>query len=104
MEVLSLFSGAGGLDLGIILAGNHVIWANDIDENAVATYKKNIGDHIIQEDIKNIKIENLPNAQVVVGGFPCQGFSMANRLRALDDDMFIRRLYICVYPIYCDKS
>lgn len=86
MKVLSLFSGAGGLDLGIIQAGNEVIWANDIDKDAVETYRKNIGEHIVCEDIKNIDISSLPDPQVVVGGFPCQGFSLANRLRTLDDD------------------
>lgn len=39
MTIISLFSGAGGLDLGLIQAGNNVIWANDIDADAVATYK-----------------------------------------------------------------
>ena len=43
MKIVSLFSGAGGLDLGLIQAGNEVIWANDIDKDAVATYKENIG-------------------------------------------------------------
>ena len=38
MKIISLFSGAGGLDLGLIQAGNEVIWANDIDKDAVATY------------------------------------------------------------------
>lgn len=86
MKIISLFSGAGGLDLGLIQAGNQVIWANDIDKDAVATYKENIGDHIICDDIKNIDISTLPDADVVVGGFPCQGFSQANRLRTLEDD------------------
>lgn len=86
MKIISLFSGAGGLDLGLIQAGNTVIWANDIDKDAVATYKENIGEHIICDDIKNIDISTLPNADVVVGGFPCQGFSQANRLRTLEDD------------------
>lgn len=86
MKIISLFSGAGGLDLGLIQAGNTVIWANDIDKDAVATYKENIGDHIVCDDIKNIDISTLPNADVVVGGFPCQGFSQANRLRTLEDD------------------
>lgn len=86
MKVLSLFSGAGGLDLGLIQAGNTVIWANDIDANAVETYRKNIGTHIVLGDIKNIDISKLPKVDVVVGGFPCQGFSQANRSRMLDDE------------------
>lgn len=86
MKIISLFSGAGGLDLGMIQAGNEVIWANDIDKDAVATYEENIGKHIVCEDIKNIDIETLPDADAVVGGFPCQGFSQANLKRALDDD------------------
>lgn len=86
MKIISLFSGAGGLDLGLIQAGNEVVWANDIDKDAVATYRENIGDHIVCDDIKNIDIGGLPDADVVVGGFPCQGFSVANRMRALDDD------------------
>lgn len=87
MRVVSLFSGAGGLDLGLIRAGNEVVWANDIDANAVATYRKNIGGTIICADIKNIKMKDIPDgADVVVGGFPCQGFSQANLLRDIDDD------------------
>ena len=68
MKVLSLFSGAGGLDLGLIQAGNQVIWANDIDKDAVETYRTNIGDHIICEDIRNIDIASMPDSDVVVGG------------------------------------
>lgn len=86
MQIISLFSGAGGLDLGLIQAGNTVVWANDIDKDAVATYKENISEHIVCDDIKNINISALPDCDVVVGGFPCQGFSQANMLRTLDDD------------------
>lgn len=86
MKIISLFSGAGGLDLGLIQAGNTVVWANDIDKDAVATYQENIGNHIVCDDIKNIVIDELPAADVVVGGFPCQGFSVANRTRTLEDD------------------
>ena len=64
-----------------------MIWANDIDENAVATYRKNIGDNIICRDIQKVKMSDIPDdADVVVGGFPCQGFSQANLLRDVDDD------------------
>ena len=87
MKIISLFSGAGGLDLGLIQAGNQIIWANDIDADAVATYKKNIGEHIVCADIKNVDIDTLPtDADAIVGGFPCQGFSQANLLRTVDDD------------------
>lgn len=86
MEIISLFSGAGGLDLGLIQAGHRVIWANDIDKDAVETYKSNIGLHIVCEDIKNIDLSTIPNGDVVVGGFPCQGFSLANLQRSIDDE------------------
>ena len=95
MKIISLFSGAGGLDLGMIQAGNEIIWANDIDKDAVATYEENIGKHIVCEDIKNIDIETLPDADAVIGGFPCQGFSQANLKRALDDDR--NQLYLFFY-------
>lgn len=102
MRVISLFSGAGGLDLGLIQAGNTVIWANDIDENAVATYKENIGDHIVCDDIKNIAIRDLPDAEVVVGGFPCQGFSLANRRRSIEDER--NQLYRFFYDTIKEKQ
>ena len=87
MKIVSLFSGAGGLDLGLIRAGNEVVWANDIDVNAVETYRRNIGEAIVCADIRDIKMTEIPDgADVVVGGFPCQGFSQANLLRNVDDD------------------
>jgi len=87
MKILSLFSGAGGLDLGLAQAGHEIIWANDIDADAVATYSKNIGTNIVCADIKDISLYDMPNnADVVVGGFPCQGFSQANLRRSIDDE------------------
>lgn len=102
MKILSLFSGAGGLDLGLIQAGNTVIWANDIDANAVETYRKNIGTHIVPGDIKDIDIAGLPKADVVAGGFPCQGFSQANRFRMLDDER--NSLYRFFYEVIREKQ
>ncbi len=102
MNVLSLFSGAGGLDLGLIQAGNIVVWANDIDASAVETYRKNIGGHIVLGDIKNIDVRSLPKTNVVVGGFPCQGFSQANRFRMLEDDR--NSLYKFFYDVIRAKQ
>lgn len=86
MKVVSLFSGAGGLDLGFIKAGHEILWANDLYKDAVATYKKNIGNHIVCEDISLIDAEDIPDCDIVIGGFPCQGFSVANTKRHEDDE------------------
>lgn len=86
MKIVSLFSGAGGLDLGLIEAGHEIVWANDNDEDSVATYRKNIGYHIVLDDIENIASSYIPECDVVVGGFPCQGFSLANLRRAPSDE------------------
>lgn len=86
MRVVSLFSGAGGLDLGFKMAGHEIIWANDLYEDAVETYKHNLGDHIICEDIAKIDIEKIPECDIIIGGFPCQGFSVANMKRHETDE------------------
>lgn len=85
MRVVSLFSGAGGLDLGLTKAGHRVVWANDNDADAVATYRLNIGGHIVHAPIEQVPSDEIPDADVVVGGFPCQGFSQANRHRTWTD-------------------
>jgi DNA (cytosine-5)-methyltransferase 1 len=86
-KVVSLFSGCGGLDLGFINAGFEIIWANDFLPDAVETYKKNIGNHIVLGDITKIPSNKIPNNfDILLGGFPCQGFSIANKKRSMDDE------------------
>lgn len=86
MKVISLFSGCGGIDLGFIKAGATIIWANDIDCDAVKTYKQNIGEHITCKDIYDVDINEVPNnADIIVGGFPCLGFTIAKgKTRTVD--------------------
>ncbi|MBQ4411586.1 MAG: DNA (cytosine-5-)-methyltransferase [Candidatus Methanomethylophilus sp.] len=85
-KVVSLFSGAGGMDLGFIKAGFDVIWANDVIPEAIETYRANIGNHIVFGDIRMISSDDIPdNPDVIVGGFPCQGFSIANTKRSMED-------------------
>lgn len=74
------------MDLGFIRAGHNIVWANDIDPDAVATYRRNIGQHIILADVRQLRLCDLPEADIVIGGFPCQGFSRANRLRSASDE------------------
>lgn len=85
MRVVSLFSGAGGFDLGFVEAGFQVVWANDVDPDAVETYRLNIGDHITTTDIREVDAAGIPECDVIIGGFPCQGFSVANWSRDQND-------------------
>lgn len=101
MKVVSLFSGAGGLDLGLIQSGHIIRWANDNDSDAVATYRRNIGSHIVFGSIEDIPSSKIPDCDVVVGGFPCQGFSQANMLRFEKDKR--NRLYLEFKRVIRDK-
>jgi DNA (cytosine-5)-methyltransferase 1 len=102
MKIVSLFSGAGGLDLGLIQAGHKIIWANDIYEDAVATYRRNLGNHVDTRDISNIPSHDIPTADVIVGGFPCQGFSVANWGRIVEDER--NQLYCEMVRVISDKQ
>lgn len=83
--VVSLFSGAGGLDLGFHKAGFEIVWANDFDKYAVQTYKMNFKNEIIFGDINNVDFNTIPSADVVIGGFPCQPFSMMGAELGFED-------------------
>lgn len=76
LTVVSLFSGCGGMDLGFFREGFKILWANDIDPVACETYKRNIGDHIVAGDITKIDYDIIPESDVLLGGFPCQDFSV----------------------------
>lgn len=76
MRTVSLFSGIGGLDQGIVQAGFDVIWANDFDKYAVQTYRANYDTPILLGDINAVPLEDIPDFDVLIGGFPCQPFSM----------------------------
>ena len=102
MNIVSLFCGAGGLDLGFIHAGHKIIWANDIYEDAVATYERNIGAHVDTRDISAIKSTEIENGEVIVGGFPCQGFSVANWTRSVNDER--NKLYREMVRVISDKK
>ena len=102
MKIVSLFSGAGGLDLGFIQAGHRVVWANDLYADAVETYRKNIGDHIVCADITQVPSSQIPECDMVIGGFPCQGFSVANMKRHSQDTRNV--LYRQLLRVIRDKK
>lgn len=84
-NLVSLFSGIGGLDLGFEFAGFKTIWANDFDKFAVETYKANVNNHIVYGDIRLVK-HQIPDHDVLIGGFPCQPFSTLGKLQGFEDE------------------
>ncbi|GBU24932.1 DNA-cytosine methyltransferase [Fibrobacteria bacterium R8-3-H12] len=89
-KILSLFSGCGGLDWGFHKAGYETIWANDINEWAAKTFEKNFGQGIItQKNIEDIHPEtdkSVPDCDLIIGGFPCQDFSVVWKQPGLEGD------------------
>ena len=86
LKVVSLFSGCGGLDLGLEQAGFDVIWANDINKNALITYRHNLDSQVVEEDITKVNIDDIPDCEVIAAGFPCQPFSSAGSRKGLLDE------------------
>lgn len=88
LNTVSLFSGAGGLDIGAIMSGARIVWANDKMREACDSYSKNIGEHIHEGNIDDLKSELSSlkgSVRLVIGGPPCQGFSVAGKMDANDE-------------------
>ena len=84
MKYLSTFSGIGGFELAI--GGKaECIGYSEIDKYASAVYKHNFPTHVAYGDITKIRPEDLPDFDLLIGGFPCQSFSIAGRKRGFDD-------------------
>lgn len=83
-SVVSLYSGAGGLDLGFQRAGFGLRWAIDFDRHAVQTYNRNIADHAICGDVLEHEPPGGLRADVLIGGPPCQGFSVIGQMNPAD--------------------
>ncbi len=86
LKVISLFSGAGGLDLGFERAGFEIPVANEFDSGIWATYERNHSGKLIRGDIRNIKDSDFPDhIDGIIGGPPCQSWSEAGALRGIKD-------------------
>jgi DNA (cytosine-5)-methyltransferase 1 len=68
------------MDLGFLRAGFGVVWANDASADACATYRRNLGDHVSCQDVRVVDPGRLPPCEVVIGGPPCQGYSVGGRM------------------------
>ncbi len=101
-RLIDVFSGAGGMSLGFSESCGHAfepIWANDFDGACVETYNANFGEHGTLADIVDIlnnRKTHIPEADVVIGGPPCQGFSLLNKKREGDPRKQLWRPYFDV--------
>jgi DNA (cytosine-5)-methyltransferase 1 len=85
MNVVSLFAGAGGMDLGFTKAGFNVIWANEYDKTIWKTYEANHSAVLDKRDIRQIHSNEIPDCDGIIGGPPCQSWSEAGALRGIGD-------------------
>ncbi|MGD9570960.1 MAG: DNA cytosine methyltransferase [Thermoleophilia bacterium] len=85
LVAVSLYSGCGGLDLGFVRAGFRVAWAVDSDKWAVESYRVNLGNHVVHAELPDgVTLPSDMEPDVVIGGPPCQGFSVIGRMDPSD--------------------
>jgi DNA (cytosine-5)-methyltransferase 1 len=85
-QLVSLFVGAGGLDLGFEKAGFHTIWANEYDKTIWATFEHNFPNtKLDRRSITEVTPEEIPDCDGMIGGPPCQSWSEAGAGRGIDD-------------------
>ena len=83
LKAISLFSGAGGMDVGFENAGIKVVFANELVSDAAETYRANHpGCKMVNDDINNVidTLAEYEGIDLVFGGPPCQGFSVAGKM------------------------
>ena len=86
LNIVSLFSGAGGLDLGFKKAGFNTIYANEYDKSIWQTFERNFKDVTLDKrDIRKINGNEIPDCIGIIGGPPCQSWSEAGSLRGIND-------------------
>lgn len=108
-KAISLFSGAGGMDIGIEKAGFRIIAASELDPHAANTYRYNNPDvEVIEGDITNqknfLEITKYHDIDLVIGGPPCQGFSVAGKMDKNDPRSKLVFSYCDIIEKICPKA
>ena len=86
-KICSLFAGVGGIDLGFLETDKcEIAYANEFDKYAVETYEKNFNTKVDCRDIHDVKLNEIPEFDIMVGGFPCTSFSVAGYRKGFEDD------------------
>ena len=91
---VSLFCGAGGLDMGFDNAGFRTIWANDFNADACETFRLWSDAKVVCGDVSKIKNGDIPTSDIMLGGFPCHGFSLSGPRRIDDSRNVLYKEYV----------
>lgn len=102
LTVASFFAGVGGIDLGFERAGFKVIWANEFDKHAAKTYALNHRSTLVAKDIREVEAKDIPDFDVMAGGFPCQAFSIDGKQKGFSDTR--GTLFFEMERIFLEKS
>src|SRR5665213_2209804 len=103
MKLATFFAGAGGLDLGFTKAGFKCIWANEYDKDIWETYERNHPETFLdRRSLTNIKADEVPDCDGIIGGPPCQSWSEAGALRGIGDKR--GQLFFDFMRILADKQ
>lgn len=82
---VDLFAGIGGIRLGFESVGGHCVFSSEFDEDACITYQANFGEHPAG-DITKINAQDIPDFDILLGGFPCQAFSIIGKRLGFADE------------------
>jgi len=85
MKYISLFAGIGGFDLALNRLGHECVYVNEWDKFAAQTYEKNFKHKLDTRSITTVSAEEIPYANLLVGGFPCQSFSIAGKRKGFTE-------------------
>jgi DNA (cytosine-5)-methyltransferase 1 len=85
MRCASFFAGVGGIEKGFIQEGFDIIYANEMDRFAIETYELNFDIKVDPRMIQEVKGEEVPDCDLIMGGFPCQAFSIAGYQKGFED-------------------
>lgn len=105
LKVASFFAGVGGIDLGFEQTGAfETIYANEFDQYAVKTFEANFNLKVDCRDINEVKVSEIPDFDVMLGGFPCQAFSLAGYRQGFDDEKGRGTLFFELVRIIKEKK